>query len=244
MAADSAPADGVIKFRVAGRIELPELAEPLWAELDHWRDQLWQLGLIGHNRELNVGFGNISRRLDGGGFVISGTQTGHKRQLDGRDYVIVEQCDFAANSVHCRGPCLPSSEALSHGALYRQPAFNAVVHVHKRQLWDYLRAKLAASPAAAGSAAANQAATAAGCTGAVRCAATAANIPYGSRQLYEALGGLALLGSDPMSALARRGQTPQSLLVVTLGHEDGVFAAAGSLAEACALILDTYKELS
>ncbi|MBU0936032.1 MAG: class II aldolase/adducin family protein [Spirochaetes bacterium] len=245
MAADSAPADGVIKFRIAGRTELPELAELLWAELDLWRGRLWQLGLIGHNAELNVGFGNISLRLDHSSFVISGTQTGHKPSLGGQDYVIVEQCNFAANSVSCRGPCLPSSEALSHGALYRQPAFNAVVHVHNRRLWDYLRAKCSAAPAApaAGNAATvDQAAVGADRCSSVRCAATPEPIPYGSRQLYEALGELALAGLDPVS-LPQRGLTPQSLLVVTLGHEDGVFAAAASLAEACQLILDINKEL-
>lgn len=187
-------AEGVIKFIVDKRRPGPSLAPVDYQDIEVIRARLWQLRLIGYDPKAGVGYGNISRRRNSGGFVISGTQTGHKEVLDGGDYVIIDDWNFAHNSVSCTGPCLPSSEALSHAALYRRPDVGGVIHVHSRGLWNELIQAEVLS--------------------------TEEDIAYGSEALYRRLGELAgtVIGLP--------------LVIVTKGHQDGVFLAGADLAEA------------
>lgn len=187
--------DGVVKFNISRQLSAP--AHPLWTELDRTRCRLWQQGLIGHDPVLAVGYGNISLRLAEDQFLISASQTGHKPCLTADDYVIVDGWDFGDNSVCCRGSRSPSSEALSHAALYGHPAVQAVIHVHNAALWRSLIATGATS--------------------------TAADIPYGSPALFRAFQSLLTAGA---------GRAFLPLVVVTIGHEAGVFVAAASLESA------------
>jgi ribulose-5-phosphate 4-epimerase/fuculose-1-phosphate aldolase len=201
-------AEGTIKFTVENRRIGPPLVLEGYQDIEAIRDKLWQQRLIGHDELAKVGYGNISRRRSGGGFVISGTQTGHKAKLDGSDYVVVDEWDFARNSVSCTGPCLPSSEALSHAALYQRPDVGGVIHVHSRVLWSALIQGGAIS--------------------------TEEDIAYGSEALYRRLAELA--GSGLGSELAESdtaGKMPDlPLVIVTKGHQDGVFAAGSDLTQA------------
>ena len=129
------PSEGTIKFKVGEHRRTLPLDRDEYAMVEEYRDRLWKLGLVGFSEAAGYGYGNISARRAAGGFLISGTQTGHKPTLDGSDYVIVDRWDFAANTVHCTGPCLPSSEALSHAALYQRREIGAVIHVHSAPLW-------------------------------------------------------------------------------------------------------------
>ena len=105
------------------------------AMLEKCRRPLFEAGLIGHYAEHGVGYGNLSVRTDGG-FVISATQTGHVEHTSGEHYVLVSEVDIAANRVTSIGPLPPSSEAMTHAALYAlTPAIAAVVHVHSAELW-------------------------------------------------------------------------------------------------------------
>lgn len=107
------------------------------AELNRWRRPLYDAGLIGHYDDLDVGYGNISVRSSSGGFVITGTQTGHIENTGPDHFSHVVTVDIDANTVHSVGPLQASSEALTHAALYAlSPAIGAVVHVHDRALWD------------------------------------------------------------------------------------------------------------
>ena len=108
------------------------------AELRRWRRVLVDAGLIGYYEEHQVGFGNISVRVDAGpSFLISGTQTGHLADVDERHFALVTEVDTARNRVHCRGPVQASSESMTHAALYQIDAhINAVVHVHSDVLWN------------------------------------------------------------------------------------------------------------
>jgi len=110
------------------------------ATLIDWRNRLFQAGLIGHDDEHDVGFGNISCRAAGArDFVISATQTGHIPVADGRHFTHVVDYDIDANRVACRGTRKASSESLTHAAIYELDAeFLAVVHVHSRELWEAL----------------------------------------------------------------------------------------------------------
>lgn len=127
--------EGYIKYRCDWH-EAPALPEELVAELNGWRNRLYDAGLVGYYEQHGVGYGNVSVR-DGDGFIISGTQTGHIARTDASHYARVSACDIDANRVVCDGPVKASSEALTHAAIYAlDPAIGAVVHVHDQALWQ------------------------------------------------------------------------------------------------------------
>lgn len=128
--------EGYIKFHAEW-----ERGEPLSADfledMIEARRELRRLGLIGVYSD-GVGFGNISKRWDAEGrFVISGTATGHLKELGATHFTLVSDVFFDENRLRCRGPILASSESMSHAAVYRQcPEVGAVVHIHSLTLWE------------------------------------------------------------------------------------------------------------
>lgn len=134
--------EGYIKFQPHWT-QTPALAENLIAEINHWRQQLYDCGLIGAYPD-GIGFGNISCRYNGSDqFVISGSATGNFPVLDGRHYSLVTKVNVASNELWCEGPIVASSESMSHAAVYRLvPAVQAVVHVHHLGLWEQLLYKV------------------------------------------------------------------------------------------------------
>jgi ribulose-5-phosphate 4-epimerase/fuculose-1-phosphate aldolase len=132
--------EGYIKYRCDWR-QAPALPEQLVAELNAWRNRLYDAGLVGYYEQHGVGYGNLSIR-DGDGFIISGTQTGHIARTDQTHYARVTACDIDDNRVRCEGPLQASSEALTHAAIYAlDPDIGAVVHVHHNALWLSLMGK-------------------------------------------------------------------------------------------------------
>ncbi len=127
--------EGVIKFQLEFQ-KGPAPKEELLQELNAWRCIFRDLGLIGQDPERyeGYGFGNLSRRLPdqhSSSFIISGTQTGHLKSLLPEHYATVYECDPSANQLHASGQIKPSSEALSHGVLYRSnPEILWVMHLH------------------------------------------------------------------------------------------------------------------
>jgi L-ribulose-5-phosphate 4-epimerase len=134
--------EGYIKFEsnwVPGPAPTVEAVD----RLERWRRPLFDEGLIGHYKDLGVGYGNISIRLGGNQFVISGTQTGHLAETTGEHYALVTDYDIAANRVSSTGQVQASSESLTHAAIYElDQRINAVVHVHSRKLWNTFRDQL------------------------------------------------------------------------------------------------------
>lgn len=132
----TAPIDeGYVKYQ-SDWIEGPPPDAGIVAELDRWRAPLFAAGLIGHDAEHDVGYGNLSVRAGGDEFVISGTQTGHIPTTGPEHYCRVTEVDADANRVRCTGPIQASSESLTHAALYAlNRDVHAVVHVHCRSLW-------------------------------------------------------------------------------------------------------------
>jgi ribulose-5-phosphate 4-epimerase/fuculose-1-phosphate aldolase len=111
-------------------------------EVNAWRRLCHLCGLIGQvaDRYAGYGYGNISRRRPAVGsapsFVISGSQTGHLAQLTADHYALVLDCIPAENRVVARGPTKPSSESLTHGAVYAQStAVGGVIHAHSPHIW-------------------------------------------------------------------------------------------------------------
>ncbi|MBK8970437.1 MAG: class II aldolase/adducin family protein [Hahellaceae bacterium] len=87
----------------------------------------------------------------GGEFVISGTQTGGKPELDASDYARVLEADVAHNRLRSTGETKPSSESLTHALLYQLSRdVVSVVHVHCPRLWGAAtRLSLPCTPASA-----------------------------------------------------------------------------------------------
>ncbi len=138
--------EGYTKYTVDWtRTTLP--AGPIIDALDASRRRLVQAGLVGHDEEHDVGFGNLSIR-DGDEFIISGTQTGHLDRTSQAHYARVTNADIERNRVACIGAVQASSESMTHAAIYAAAReVGAVVHVHDRALWEVSLQRLPATAA-------------------------------------------------------------------------------------------------
>lgn len=129
--------DGVTQYRLDWRRSEAVTCER-WSLLNDWRTVLHDRGVIGQcpERYAGVGFGNVSCRLQGNEFLVSGTQTGHMRELTLEHYAHVLSCDVHRNHVQAQGPIAPSSEAMTHFMIYQcVPTAQFVLHVHAPALW-------------------------------------------------------------------------------------------------------------
>ncbi len=130
--------EGYIKYKMFWEPgNLPPHVLP--GELIDCRNRLKALGLIGVYAD-GIGYGNISARVGGNDtFIISGTQTGHLEKCSEMDFSLVSSFDTEKNELHCRGPVKASSEALTHGAIYKSDvSAQVVIHVHHSELWTRL----------------------------------------------------------------------------------------------------------
>jgi ribulose-5-phosphate 4-epimerase/fuculose-1-phosphate aldolase len=117
-------------------------AEPLMLnelnEIIFWRDRLFALGFIGVYQN-GIGFGNVSVRLNGYEFLITGSSTGHFEHINKQHIVLVTNYDLKNNSLTCKGPIKASSESLSHAVIYESSLETfAVIHVHHKPTWEKL----------------------------------------------------------------------------------------------------------
>ena len=121
----------------------PALPNALVAELNDWRNRLYDAGLVGYYPGQGVGFGNLSIRVGKKGrFIISGTQTGHIPRLDEAHYSLVTAYDIDGNRVTCEGPVQASSEALTHAGVYAlDKGICGIAHVHNLSLWNAWKEK-------------------------------------------------------------------------------------------------------
>lgn len=130
--------EGVIKF------DLKWHAGPAWQGpeievLDRWRSHMLAHEVLGQipARYDGFGFGNLSARVSPG-FLISGTQTGASATLGPEGYAVVVGWELGQNRVTARGPVKPSSESLTHAALYEaEPAVAWIFHGHSPVLWRH-----------------------------------------------------------------------------------------------------------
>lgn len=150
------PIDGVVKYQAShtmGDIEtylctLPAKlrdtaldALTLFPELDAARTALHDAGLIGIYPS-GIGYGNISLRLAGKLFLISGSGTGSSRLLGKQGYSLVHAFDPLKNTLVSFGPVQASSESMTHGAVYDAAnKAHCVIHIHSPLLFTSLLAK-------------------------------------------------------------------------------------------------------
>lgn len=109
------------------------------ADLNACRRRLLDLHLMGVYAN-GVGFGNLSVR-DGVSriFYITGSATGALPKLSLTDCVRIVDFDFKKNWLRYEGAAIPSSESLTHAAIYESdPSTFAVIHSHDSVLWATL----------------------------------------------------------------------------------------------------------
>ncbi len=109
------------------------------AELNACRRKLVDQHLLGAYPN-GVGFGNVSVRDSGTmSFHITGSATGGLAELTPPDCVRVVAYDFARNWLSYEGTAIPSSESLTHAAIYESDSItSAVIHCHDSALWARL----------------------------------------------------------------------------------------------------------
>lgn len=129
--------EGVIKYQLVFR-EAEPLLDHDYSALDYWHRQFKDAAILGQDPERydGLGFGNLSQRIDQRSFLISGTQTGALDKLTAKDYALVTRTDIRANRVEAQGEVKPSSESLTHAAVYAfDDQIQYVFHVHSPDIW-------------------------------------------------------------------------------------------------------------
>jgi ribulose-5-phosphate 4-epimerase/fuculose-1-phosphate aldolase len=139
--------EGVIKFQAEHRARPLDRDRfgALVHELSAWRELLVRTGLMGQSPERygGAGYGNVSARVPpfpgergARAFLISGTQTAGIAKVGPEHFCRVRRYDAGANRVESEGPVLPSSEAMTHGAIYDLgPQIRCVLHAHTPTVW-------------------------------------------------------------------------------------------------------------
>ena len=131
--------EGIIKFSLNHK-EKDILKNEDIRDLNYYRGILKDKNLIGvypsdHDKFPDVGFGNISKRIDDE-FIITGTQTGHKTKLEPEDYALVKNYNIKDNKIISSGMTKPSSESITHGAIYNADKdIKCVMHIHSEDIW-------------------------------------------------------------------------------------------------------------
>jgi hypothetical protein len=137
--------EGVIKFEAEHEdASLEPRHRELACKLVAWREVMAMLQLVGQDpdRYGGAGYGNVSGRVGPASvrgaraMLITGTQTGGVRRIGFDHFCLVERYDEQKNWVKSRGPIRPSSETMTHGAIYDlSPAIRFVLHAHSPVLW-------------------------------------------------------------------------------------------------------------
>jgi ribulose-5-phosphate 4-epimerase/fuculose-1-phosphate aldolase len=139
--------EGVIKFAAIHRREPIDrrVHGALCCRLIAWREIMAMTQLVGQDpaRYGGAGYGNVSARVGAPSsprgrraMLISGTQTGGRADIGVDDFCVVEAYDYARNRVHSAGLIEPSSETMTHGAIYDlSPHIRFVLHAHSPVIW-------------------------------------------------------------------------------------------------------------
>lgn len=143
--------EGVIKFSLKHRalsepVSSPELRESsvsgnssVLEELRQWRDLARRLYLLGQDpkRYQGLGYGNISARDSETTFLISASQTSGVVVSDDTTFARVLAADLKHNEIVSEGVHPPSSESMTHAALYQcSEQVQWVVHSHCPDIWN------------------------------------------------------------------------------------------------------------
>ncbi len=110
-----------------------------------WRRIFYSNGLIGQDSQRYGGaaYGNLSQRLspydcpvNKRSFLISGSQTSGLEVVSSEHFSVVVEYYPDRNFVVAEGPVAPSSESMTHGALYDiDDSLRFVFHAHSSHIW-------------------------------------------------------------------------------------------------------------
>lgn len=130
--------DGVVKYNLDFTLKDVDIKNE-YEKIEEVRTRLYALGLIGAY-ENGIGYGNISLRYkESDKFVITATQTGHLSSLNVNEYSLVDGIDFKSFKTTASGQSKPSSECITHAAIYGlDDSINAVIHIHNERLWNFM----------------------------------------------------------------------------------------------------------
>lgn len=134
--------EGVIKYR-ANRLPGSISRSSFQADLFFWRSRLQKCGLIGIDAH-GVGYGNLSVRLYASPrFLVTGSQTSGLTTFHAEHMAEIKRFNLDEHTLSYVGETPPSSEALTHAALYQcDTSIGCVVHVHAASLWRRFRGQL------------------------------------------------------------------------------------------------------
>jgi ribulose-5-phosphate 4-epimerase/fuculose-1-phosphate aldolase len=140
------PKEGVIQYRCDLHPGAPATESQISALADA-RQELYVRDAIGCDlSRYGACYGNVSMRtgswaagLGRREFLVSCTATGGDSELSAARISRVTHYDHGKNYVIAQGPCAPSSESMTHGAIYDASLdVRAVVHGHAPILWQWL----------------------------------------------------------------------------------------------------------
>lgn len=203
--------EGVIKFRLIFDDRPLQLQASILEPLNRFRSELIKARLIGEDPERydGYGFGNISIRLPEHAhhYLITGTQTGKLPALILEDCACIIASDTNQNTLHAYGNTRPSSESMTHAALYESnEKLNCVVHVHSPEIWQF--------------------------SDALELPSTAAEIPYGTVAMAEAVQELA----------CQHRHQPGSFVFAMKGHQDGIVATGADIESCTRALLELQQK--
>ena len=102
-------------------------------QLNRWAYVFAELGLTPLHS--SGAYGNLSYRIDKASLMITRTGMTPSEQLDVTNFVHVDECDTANNTLYTRGEYEPSSESFLHASIYDAfPRVKAVLHGHSALL--------------------------------------------------------------------------------------------------------------
>jgi len=172
MPSDATLTEGTIRFSYTLRAPAPgdRIAQADSDAAESWCAILRALGLLGRDaaRYHGYAFGNVSVRdsRSRARFYVTASQTTDKPCNAPAAWVRIDGCDLARFSVAATGDAPPSSETLTHAAIYAaDAAIGWIFHVHAPAIWR-------AAPR-------------------LELAAVGAEVPYGSPELATAVERLA-----------------------------------------------------
>jgi ribulose-5-phosphate 4-epimerase/fuculose-1-phosphate aldolase len=143
--------EGITKFEAEHTVQAldPRRFGALCCKLIAWRELLAKMQLVGQDpsRYGGAGYGNVSARIGapskGRGdrsLLITGTQTSGLPRVGLRDFCVVERYDYRRNRVRSFGSTEPSSETMTHAALYDiSPHIRFAFHAHCPMIWHRAR---------------------------------------------------------------------------------------------------------
>lgn len=156
--------EGVIKFSLNHQTLASPFSSSVLEELKVWRDLSRQLHWLGQDpdRYGGLGYGNISARESSQCFMISASQTSAVLIADNRHFARVTAADIQTNSIASEGVMPPSSESMTHAAIYQcMDSVHWVLHSHCPEIWQH--------------------------SDVLGLACTAAEIPYGTPEMADAV---------------------------------------------------------